>query len=172
MQGGKIFHVFAPASAPGSETRPEPHPNSRRRENGFSPGREKVEDFATLKICSERKIFLVFRNLPEGGASEIRNLYCGRRTTTDDLIARVACSCEILVKNRLEPARPAGRPRAKHHKGMLFEPLFLKCEKWTFSELMPSSIADFKLSFFMRTATRALRGAFSSMRVYGAPRYL
>ena len=25
-----------------------------------------------------------------------------------DIFARVACSCEILVKNRLEPARPAG----------------------------------------------------------------
>ena len=78
------------------------------------------------------------------------------------LVARVARSCEILVKNRLEPARPAGWPRANQGKGLRFWPLFLKCEKWTFPELIPSSFV----------ATRAFRGAFSFLRVFGAPCYL
>ena len=63
----------------------------------------------------------------------------------------------------LEFSRP-GRagPRTKQNKGLRFEPIFLKCEKWTFPELIPSSFV----------ATRALRGTFSSTRVFGAPCYL
>ena len=47
---------------------------------------------------------------------------------------------------------------------------FFLAKKHCFFELITSSIEK-KLEL-VRTATRALRGAFSSMRVYGAPRYL
>ena len=47
------------------------------------------------------------------------------------LIARVACSCEILVKNRLEPARPPGRPRAKPHREISISAPFFEVQKIT-----------------------------------------
>ena len=49
------------------------------------------------------------------------------------LIARVACSCEILVKNRLEPARPAGRPRAKPHREISILAPFFEVQKMDIS---------------------------------------
>ena len=51
-------------------------------------------------------------------------------------IARVARSCEILVKNRLEPARPAGRPGGPGQNPIgryRFWPLFLEVQKMDIS---------------------------------------
>ena len=74
------------------------------------------------------------------------------------------CTRSVLISNTVQNLKIPGRagPRTKQGKGLRFEPIFLKCEKWTFPELIPSSFV----------ATRAFRGAFSSLRVFGSPCYL
>ena len=73
----------------------------------------------------------------------------------------INCTRSVLLSNTVQKLKIPGRagPRTKQGKGLRFEPIFLKCEKLAFPELIPSSFV----------ATRAFRGAFSSLRVFGAP---
>ena len=49
-----------------------------------------------------------------------------RNSNTGVVIARAACSCKMLVKNRFQPARPAGRPAPGnlHNETIDFGPFF------------------------------------------------
>ena len=64
------------------------------------------------------------------------------------LIARVACFCKMLVKNRFQPARPAGRPRANDPSNYRFWHAISKWKKWVFPAPITSSIRDFEATFF------------------------
>ena len=88
--------------------------------------------------------------------------YRGCVTDIIIIIARVACFCKMLVKNRFQPARPAGRPRANHLSNYRFWPVFSKWKKWIFPEPITSSIRDFEATFF--TSPISIASACSSGR--------
>ena len=79
------------------------------------------------------------------------------------IIARAACFCKMLVKNRFQPARPAGRPRANYLiKLLIFGTFFRSEKKWIFPEPITSSIRDFEATFF--TSLISIPSACSSGR--------
>ena len=81
-------------------------------------------------------------------------------------IARAACFCKMLVKNRFQPARPAGRPagrpRANDPNNYRFWHAISKWNKWVFPEPITSSVRDFEATFF--TSPISIASACSSGR--------